>query len=98
MSLIVIPIGSALLLVAVSLLFLKRPKSGTDWPSFIAMCLLFATLTLATWARQYGEFQGQHGIFYYVSPRHGGLLATALCIVMFIWCVALLWKGRGKDY
>jgi hypothetical protein len=75
MTLITIPIGSILLLMAVSLLFVRRPKSGTDWPSFIGLCLLFATLALASWAWQYGKFTNQHG-FYYFSPRYGGLILT----------------------
>jgi hypothetical protein len=98
MTLLAIPIGSALLLAAVSLLFIERPKSGTDWPSFLAKCLLFATLGLASWAWQYSKYLGQHGIFYYASPKHGGLAATAVHIVMFVCCVGYLWRNRGRDY
>jgi hypothetical protein len=96
MSLITIPIGSALLLLAVSLLFVKRPKGRTDWPSFIALCLLAAALSLASWAWQYSKFKNQHGI-YYLSPEHGGVLETAFHIIMFICMVAYLWKHRGQD-
>ena len=96
MTLIVIPIGSALLLLAVLLLFLRRPKSKTDWPAFIGMCLLFATVALASWAWQYSKFLGKHGV-YYLSPKYGGLIVTVSYVAIFTGCVAYLWKHRNED-
>ena len=96
MTLATIPIGSILLLAAVSMLFVKRPKSRTDWPSFIGICLLFAALSLTSWAWQYGKFKNQHG-FYYFSPEYGGMFATAFHIVLFVGVVAFLWKHRDQD-
>src|SRR5688500_4516378 len=96
MTLATIPIGTILLLSAVSLLFVKRPKSRTDWPYFIGVCLLFAALSLNSLAWQYITFKHQHG-FYYFSPEHGGLFATAFHIVLFIGIVAYLWKHRDQD-
>ena len=95
MTLLAIPLGFIFLLLAVSLLFAKRPTSGTDWPSFIATCLTFATLNLFSWAWQYGKFLDKNGAYYF-SKTHGGTLTTAFHIIMFVVMVAFLWKHRDK--
>jgi hypothetical protein len=96
MTLLTIPIGSVLLLLAVSLLFVKRTKKRTDWPSFVALCLLFAALSLTSWAWQYSKFKNQHG-FYYFSPEYGGLFATGFHIILFVCIVAFLWRHRDQN-
>ena len=80
MLLLAIPLGSILLLLAVSLLFVKRPASGTDWPSFVAMSLLCATLVLAQWAWQYSKFIHGYG-FYRISPEHGALSLAVIHVI-----------------
>ena len=96
MTLLVIALGLILLLVAVSLLLVKRPASGTDWPSLIATCLMFAILILFSWNWQYGKFLGKHGI-YYLSQTYGGMLITAVYIITFVVMVAFAWKHRDKN-
>ena len=96
MTLIAIPVGSILILIAISLLFVKRPTSGTDWPSFIAKCLLFATLALFSWAWQYSKFLNKHGAYNF-SEAHGGTFETAFHIIMFAVVVVLLWRHRNAD-
>ena len=96
MTLATIPIGSILLLAAVALLFVKVPKRRTDWPSFIAVCLVFAALSITSWAWQYEKFKNQHGLYYF-SPEYGGLFATAFHIALFVGIVSVLWRHRDKD-
>ena len=95
MTLLVIALGFILILVAVSLLFVERPTSGTDWPSLIATCLMFTTLILFSWNWQYGKFLNKHGI-YYLSQTHGGMLTTAFHIIIFVVMVAFVWKHRDE--
>jgi len=94
--LIVIPIGTALLLVAISLLFVKRRASGTDWASFFATCLLFTTLVLWSWSFQYGKFLDGHGSYYF-SATYGGLLDTALHVVALAVFIVVAWRSRAKS-
>ena len=96
MTLFAIPVGSMLMLIAISLLFAKRPTSGTDWPSFIAKCLMLATLALFSWAWQYSKFLGKHGVYYF-SNTHGGMFTTVFHITLFVGVVAFLWRHRHAD-
>ncbi|QNN47461.1 hypothetical protein H9L17_04805 [Thermomonas brevis] len=96
MTLLAIPAGSILILIAISLLFVKRPASGTNWPSFIAKCLLFATLVLFSWAWQYNKFLNKHGAYNF-SQTHGGMLETAFHIIMLAVIFVFLWRHHNAN-
>ena len=96
MLLLAIPLGSILLVLAVSLLFIKRPASGTDWPSFVAMCLLFTTLVLAQWAWQYSKFIHGYG-FYRISPENGAAYLAIIHVLELVIAIAFLWKHRRTE-
>ena len=95
MSLLVIPIGFVLVLVAVSLLFARRPASGTDWPELFAICLIGTTLILFSWSFQYGKYLNHHGSYYF-SPVYGGTIDTSIHIIALVVMVVVVWKYRHR--
>jgi DNA-binding transcriptional regulator of glucitol operon len=95
MLLFSIPLALGLLLLAASLLFAKVPSKGRDWPSLLAMALVFAAIFCLSWVWQYGKFQDKFGLFYYMSPRYGDVILTTTYAIFFMAVISYLLKDKG---
>ena len=93
MGIVATGITFVLLLLGVSLLFMRRPEKGKrDWPARFAMAALFAAIIYSSWLWQYSKFVNKHGLFYFISAVYGKLGLTVIALATFVVSVSTVWK------